>query len=60
MNYEITGKTKELNADGTYRGEGDAILLKNIAIFNDEYSNVQSTLNDWRMYGFLRIMEWLV
>lgn len=54
VGYEITGKTTELNADGTYRGEGDAILLKNLTIFNNEYSNVQSTLNDWRMYGFFK------
>lgn len=54
IDYEITGKTTELNSDGTYRGEGNAILIKNLTIFNDEYSNVQSSLTDWRMYGFFK------
>jgi len=54
IDYEITGKTTELNSDGSYRGEGNAILLKNLTIFNYEYSNVQSILTDWKMYGFFK------
>jgi len=52
--YEITGKTTELNADGSYRGEGELVALKNLTIFTEEYSNVQSSLSDWRMYGFFK------
>jgi len=52
IDYEIIGKTSELNADGTYRGEGESILLKRINIFDAEYKNVISSLTDWKMYGF--------
>ncbi len=53
--YEITGKTTELNADGSYRGEGELVVLKNLTIFNEEFSNVHSSLSDWRMHGFFKI-----
>lgn len=53
--YEITGKTTELNADGSYRGEGELVALKNLTIFNEEFSNIHSSLSDWRMYGFFKI-----
>lgn len=55
IDYEIVGTTTELNADGTYRGEGTSISLKTIKVFGDEFQNVMSSLNDWRMYGFFKI-----
>lgn len=54
IDYEIIGKTTELNSDGSYRGEGNSIILKKLNVFNDEYTNVKSTLTDWKMYGFFR------
>lgn len=54
VDYIITGKSTALNADGTYRGDGNTILLKNISVFGDEYSNVNTTLTNWRMYGFFK------
>jgi hypothetical protein len=53
--YETAGKTTELNADGSYRGEGELVVLKNLTLFTEEYSNVQSSLSDWRMRGFFKI-----
>ena len=55
FDYEIMGTTTELNADGTYRGDGKSISLKSINVFGEEYQNVISSLTDWRMYGFFRI-----
>jgi hypothetical protein len=53
--YEIIGTTTELNADGTYRGDGKSISLKSIIVYGEEYQNVISSLTDWRMYGFFKI-----
>lgn len=55
VDYEVTGKTTSTNADGSYRGDGDSILLKNINVFGQNYANVNSSLTDWRMYGFFKI-----
>ncbi|WP_055666037.1 hypothetical protein [Desnuesiella massiliensis] len=55
VDYDITGKSTELNADGTYRGNGTSILLKSVDVFGEKYSNVKSSLTDWRMYGFFKI-----
>lgn len=54
IDYEVTGKIISANSDGTYRGNGESILLKSINIFGNEYTNVKSSLTDWRMYGSLR------
>ena len=55
MDYEIIGTTTELNADGTYRGDGKSISFKSITVFGEEYQNILSSLTDWRMYGFFKI-----
>ena len=55
IDYEVTGKVTDLNADGTYRGEGDSILLNKIDVFGEEYSKVKSSLSDWKMYGVLKL-----
>ncbi len=54
IDYEIAGKTTELNADGTYRGEGKSILLKSVNVFGEEYSNAIASLIDWKMHGFFK------
>lgn len=54
VDYEVTGKITSLNPDGTYRGDGDSILLKSIDVFGEKYTNVKSSLTDWRMYGFFK------
>ena len=46
IDYEILGATTELNSDGTYRGSGKSILLKNISVFDEEYTDVISSLID--------------
>ena len=51
INYEILGETTELNPDGTYRGSGKSILLKNISVFDEEYTDVMSSLIDWKLYS---------
>ena len=55
VEYEIVGTTIELNADGTKRGDGKSIIFKNINVFGEEFTNVISSLNDWKMYGFFKI-----
>ncbi len=55
IDYEIIGTTTELNSDGTYRGDGKSILLKNIYVFDEEYTNIKSSLVDWKMYSSFKI-----
>ena len=44
----------EFNSDGTYRGNGKSIIFQNINVFGTEYTDVISSLTDWRMYGFFK------
>lgn len=37
--------------DGSYRGEGRTVRIKALDIWEKEYTDVESTLTDWRMYG---------
>lgn len=53
--YDVIGESTQFNADGTYRGKGNSILLKSLNVFGDEYLNVSSSLTDWRMYGLFKI-----
>ncbi len=55
VDYEVTGTITELNADGTYRGDGKAILLKRMSIFGKDYYDIASSITDWRMFGFFKI-----
>lgn len=54
IDYEVTGKIISANADGTFRGNGESILLKSINVFGEEYVNVKSSLTDWKMYGAIK------
>lgn len=54
INYQITGRTTEYNADGTFRGEGKNVLISRMTVFNDEYPDVPASLAEWKMYGFFR------
>lgn len=51
IDYEIIGTTTELNSDGTYRGSGKAILLKKIYVFDEEYTDIKSSLVDWKIFS---------
>jgi predicted aspartyl protease len=51
INYEVTGTSNTLNADGTYRGDIQLIKIENINIFGKEYSNVKSSISDWRIFS---------
>lgn len=55
VDYEVTGKVTSLNADGTYRGDGEFISLSSINVFGEKYTNVKSSLTDWKMYGAFKI-----
>jgi hypothetical protein len=54
VEYEVTGKNTEYNSDGTFRGESSSISLKSVNVLGDEYSDVKSSLADWKMYGFFK------
>ena len=54
VDCEVTGKITSANADGTYRGNGESIVIKSVNIFGEKYTNVNSSLTDWRMYGSLK------
>lgn len=55
IDYKTIGTTTELNSDGTYRGNGKSILLKNITVFDEEYTNIISSLIDWKMCSSFKI-----
>lgn len=55
IDYEIIGITTELNSDGTYRGNGKSIFLKNISVFDEEYTDIKSSLVDWKLYSSFKI-----
>lgn len=54
VNYKEIGKEIAYNSDGTYRGDGSSILLDNINVFGEDYSDVKASLTDWRMYGSIK------
>lgn len=51
IDYEVTGTSKTYNADGTYRGDIQSIKVKKINIFGQDYSDVKSSISDWRIFG---------
>lgn len=51
IDTNIKGSFYQTNPDGTYRGGSTPIVLKNIKVFGDEFTNVKSSISDWRIFS---------
>lgn len=47
--YRIENRSKELNADGTYRGESSEIQVDSMMVLGKVFRNIAGTLSDWHM-----------
>lgn len=54
IEYKIKGTTTERWPDGSYRGESKIVTIDSLQIFGDEYSCVETSLSDWRIFSTLK------
>lgn len=49
--HRIEGRSEELNADGSHRGESLSIRVETIQIIGEVFRNVAGSLSDWKMFS---------
>jgi hypothetical protein len=54
IEHTITGKSRELNPDGSYRGETKLATIASLEVFGDEHSPVKTSFTDWRLFSTLK------
>lgn len=51
IDYDLLGKTEELDRDGSHRGWSKSVKVSEIDVFGSSYNNIQTTISDWSMYS---------
>ncbi len=51
IDYELLGRTEQLNRDGSHRGWSERVSIKEITVFGEAYENIQTDISDWRMFS---------
>lgn len=51
VDYSQLGQTEQLNRDGSHRGWSKEVLLNNISVFGQTYSNVITDISDYEMFS---------
>lgn len=49
--HRTGGRSEELNADGSHRGESFRISVETVSVLGKVFKDVSGTLADWQMYG---------
>ncbi len=49
--HRVEGRTEQLNADGSHRGESFNIRLNGLSVLGKVFDNVAGSLCDWRMFS---------
>jgi hypothetical protein len=52
--HQVTGKSKERNPDGSYRGETTLATIASLEIFGAKYAPVETSFSDWRIFSSLK------
>ena len=52
--HKITGRSTELNPDGTYRGETKLTTISSLEVFGEKYVPVETSFTDWRIFSTLK------
>lgn len=54
IEHKVTGKSTELNPDGSYRGETTLASIASLEIFGVMYAPVKTSFTDWRIFSTLK------
>ena len=54
IQHKVTGKARELNPDGSYRGETTLATIASLEVFGDVYAPVKTSFTDWRIFSDLK------
>jgi hypothetical protein len=54
IEHKITGKSKELNPDGSYRGEKKLATIASLEVFGTKYASVKTSFTDWKIFSTLK------
>ncbi len=54
IEHKVTGKSTELNPDGSYRGETTLASITSLEIFGVMYAPVKTSFTDWRIFSTLK------
>ena len=49
--HRVEGRTEELNADGSHRGESSLIAIERMSVLGEIFNNMSGSLSDWRMFS---------
>jgi hypothetical protein len=52
--HEVTGKSKERNPDGSYRGETTLATIASLEVCGAKYAPVETSFSDWRIFSSLK------
>ncbi len=52
--HQVTGKSKERNPDGSYRGETTLATIASLEVFGAKYASVETSFSDWRIFSTLK------
>ncbi len=52
--HKVTGKSKERNPDGSYRGETTLATIASLEVFGAKYAPVETSFSDWRIFSSLK------
>lgn len=51
IEHKVTGKSTELNPDGSYRGETKLVTIASLEVFGQKYAPVETSISDWRIFS---------
>ncbi len=51
IKHRVEGRTEELNADGSRRGESFLIRVETVSVLGEVFQNVSGSLSDWKMFA---------
>ncbi len=51
IDYDLLGRTEQLNRDGSHRGWSKQISLKAITVFGEAYEEIKTDISDWKMFS---------
>jgi len=49
--HRVEGRIKELNPDGSHRGESFRIRVETVSVLGEVFKNVAGSLSDWQMFS---------
>ncbi|MBP7175457.1 MAG: hypothetical protein KBA53_04450 [Thermoclostridium sp.] len=51
IDYDLLGRTEELNRDGSHRGWSNHVSIKSLNVFGEVFEGVKTNIADWKLYA---------